>query len=378
MFNWFRRGSDTRQLLAVCPAVDGVSLALTDRTADGRLVVLWAEYLSLSGAPRTTVDANQASEPQSESAPPGPDDRRSRQDRRNNDRRLGDRRSGDRRAGSAQGEPEVEGEFDRIAPVLQRFVRQRELRRVPCTGLLRHGDYSLILVDTPDVPPSEIRAAMRWQVKEMIDFHIDDAVIDVFEVPERDDRSTRRLYAVVARRSKITQLIDLMALVGLNLGVIDIPELALRNLAARLPEDQGGVAMISFERGHGLITVTRQGALYFSRKVDCGSERLLAANEGDGLSPALEGLLDGLTIEVQRSLDFYERHFSQAAVAGIVLTPLPGMSDEVCRYLEAQLGVRTRWLAIAEVGLAEQARTELALGCMTALGASLRDERVAL
>lgn len=230
---------------------------MTDRTADGRLVVLWAEYLSLSGAPRTTVDANQASEPQSESAPPGPDDRRSRQDRRNNDRRLGDRRSGDRRAGSAQGEPEVEGEFDRIAPVLQRFVRQRELRRVPCTGLLRHGDYSLILVDTPDVPPSEIRAAMRWQVKEMIDFHIDDAVIDVFEVPERDDRSTRRLYAVVARRSKITQLIDLMALVGLNLGVIDIPELALRNLAARLPEDQGGVAMISFERGHGLITVTR-------------------------------------------------------------------------------------------------------------------------
>jgi MSHA biogenesis protein MshI len=185
------------------------------------------------------------------------------------------------------------------------------------------------------------------------------------------------MYAVVARRGKVLQLIDLLTSVGLELDIIDIPEMALRNLAARLPEDGAGVALIAFDRGHGLMTVTRQGALYFSRRLDCGSDRLAEAGEAGSITPTLEGLLDSLTIEIQRSLDFYERHFSQAAIAGIVLTPVPGLTAEVCQYLQAQLGVPTRWLDMAtEAAVDGEMDSEALLHCTPVIGASLREDRV--
>jgi len=384
LFDWFRPKTDVRRLLAVCPGAHGVTLALTERRPDGRATVRWIEQVALDAAP------TQASAPDNSAATDpvvmSPEERRAAQDRRQGDRRRGDRRTGERRTGDRRGdrgptgtgtEPAVAGEFDAIAPHLLKIVRQRDLRKVPCSGLLRSTDYSLILVDSPDVPPSEIRAAMRWQVKELIDFHIDDAVIDVFDVPERDGRAGKRMYAVVARRGKVLQLINLLTSVGLELNIIDIPEMALRNLAARLPEDGGGVALIAFDRGHGLMTVTRQGALYFSRRLDCGSDRLAEAGGAGSITPTLEGLLDSLTIEIQRSLDFYERHFSQSAIAGIVLTPVPGLTAEVCQYLQAQLGVPTRWLDMAsEAAIDGEMDGEALLHCTPVIGASLREDRV--
>lgn len=390
LLNWFRSASHNRSLLAVCPAANGVTLALTERRQDGRATVKWVEHLALDSSP---LSGQQSDETRSVEPVGGArEDRRAGQDRRQGDRRRGDRRTGDRRVGERrsggdQGKlrgsdgndtaPAGLGEFDALAPRLLGMVRKRELRKVPCAGLLRSGDYSLILVDSPDVPPAEIRAAMRWQVKELIDFHIDDAVIDVFDVPERDGRAGKRMYAVVARRGKVYQLINLLTSVGLDLKIIDIPEMALRNLAARLPEDAAGVALVAFDRNHGLMTLTRQGALYFSRRVDCGTDRLVEAGAGGELTPTLEALLDSLTIEIQRSLDFYERHFSQSAIAGIVLTPVPGLTMEVCAYLQAQLGVPTRWLDIAkEADVVGEVDGQKLLNCTAVIGASLREDQL--
>jgi MSHA biogenesis protein MshI len=214
-------------------------------------------------------------------------------------------------------------------------------------------------------------------VRELIDFHIDDAVIDVFDAPERDGHAARRLYTVAARRSKVVGLIELLEGAGLDLQTIDIPELALRNLAARLPEDAGGVAMIDLDRQQGLMTVTREEELYFSRRIDCGSERLLGAGADGDFTPALEGMLDGLSVEIQRSLDYYERHFNQPTVAGIVLSPVPGLAPQACEYLQSRLGVPVRWLdAESDCGI-DLAPTAVA-DSLTAIGGALRENRVTL
>src|SRR5690606_31362999 len=52
-----------------------------------------------------------------------------------------------------------------------------------CTTLMGPNDYQLLLVEAPDVEATELRAAIRWRIKDLIDFHIDDAVIDVVEIP---------------------------------------------------------------------------------------------------------------------------------------------------------------------------------------------------
>lgn len=257
--------------------------------------------------------------------------------------------------------------------LLARRAREQRLGRVSCVGLVEAHDYSLVLVDTPEVPPAELRAATRWRVKDLIDFHIDDAVIDVFHVPVEESRTARRMYAVVARSERVARVVSAARTAGLALDVVDIPEFALRNLAVRLPENDKGLALIHFGVRHGLLAVIRRDALYFARRLDGGSERLL--NAGTTLTPVMEGLFDALTIEIQRSLDFYERHFAQPPIGALVLAGLPTHIDGMPEYLQSQLGIATRCFDVAEICAPPAAIPRDVLArCALAIGAALRTQ----
>ena len=99
----------------------------------------------------------------------------------------------------------------------------------------RSRGYRLLLVEAPDVPADELRAAVRWRIKDLIDFHIDDAVIDVFEMPPHARGGPQRMmYAVTAKAEVVKREIERIESAGLKLGVVDIPELSLRNIATLL------------------------------------------------------------------------------------------------------------------------------------------------
>ena len=253
---------------------------------------------------------------------------------------------------------------------IARLTRADRLGDQICVTTLTIGSYSLLLVEAPDVPATELRAAIRWRVKDLIDFHIDDAVIDVFDVPnQRVTGSNKMMYAVVTKSSTVRQQVELLTAAGLNLEVIDIPELALRNIAALLPEDVAGVVMLYLDSGSGLITITRQQTLYLSRRIDMGYETL--GNDMDSAAARL----DRIVVEIQRSMDYYESHFSQPPVTNAVIAPLPEPISGIDEYLARQLGISVRQLDLnslidTETPLdpATQSR------CMLAIGAALREE----
>ena len=193
---------------------------------------------------------------------------------------------------------------------LARIATDYGLKRATCTTVLDQTEYSLLLTEAPDVPVEELRAAMRWRVKDLIDFHINDATLDVFDVPgERVAGRARQMYAVAARSAVIQKRVDLLDAANINLQVIDIIELAQRNLAGLLPEDARGVALLSFTAGAGLLTITKQGELYLSRNLDIGLDALTQAeNPSD--------YFDRIVLETQRSLDYYDSHFRQPPLAG--------------------------------------------------------------
>ncbi|HJX19092.1 MAG TPA: pilus assembly protein PilM, partial [Acidiferrobacterales bacterium] len=150
---------------------------------------------------------------------------------------------------------------------------QHDLKRARCTTVLGEGDYQLLLTEAPDVGADELKQALRWKIKDLIDFHINDATLDVFDLPgAAPGAKAREMYTVAARNESIQQRVDLLTGAGIGLEVIDIPELAQRNLAALLPEDTAGVAMLSLQEKSGLITITRQGFLYLSRSLNLGHE----------------------------------------------------------------------------------------------------------
>lgn len=259
------------------------------------------------------------------------------------------------------------------AKLLTRLTGRYDLDRARCTTVLDAADYTLVLTEAPDVPAEELRAALRWRIKDLIDFHINDATLDVFELPgEKVTGRSRPMYVVAARSAAIQRRVDLMNAAGVNLDIIDIPELAQRNLAALLPEDAKGVAMLSFAPDSGLLTITRQGELYLSRSLDIGLEAL--AQFAD---PA--AYFDRVMLEVQRSLDYYESHFRQAPVTAIALAPAARIIGELAGYLQDHLNVTARLFVLHELlDCRADVPAELSACCLMTIGAALREEPVAL
>lgn len=257
--------------------------------------------------------------------------------------------------------------------VLARVASDYDLERSRCTTVLDASEYSLLLTEAPDVPPDELRAAIRWRIKDLIDFHINDATLDVFELPgEKAAGRARSMYAVAARSSAIQQRADMMHAAGINLDVIDIPEMAQRNLAALLPEDAKGVVLLSFTSGGGLITISRQSDIYLSRNIDIGLE-MMASFQDTG------ELFDRIALEVQRSLDYYDSHFRQSPITTLALAPMPREVPGLVEHLKANLSLNVIAMDLTKLMECEvDLRPELQSACLAVLGAALRQEERAL
>lgn len=253
------------------------------------------------------------------------------------------------------------------------LARDYELKRARCTTLLDDADYQLLLTEAPDVNADELKAALRWRVKDLINFHINDASLDVFDLPgDVAPGRAREMYVVAARNSSIQARADALDAAGINLDIIDIPELAQRNLASLLPEDANGVAMLTLQAASGLITLTRQGLMYLSRTLSVGLETLEGAIE-----PA--GYYDHIVLEIQRSLDYYESHFREAPIHHLILGAAAAALPALIEHLRANLNVQVSVLDLAQLVDCDKPLPEgMQARLLAHIGAALRQEVKAL
>ncbi len=258
----------------------------------------------------------------------------------------------------------------RDAEAVAAALRGAGLGSLPASTIMDPEEYQLAIVQAPDVPPAELRAAMRWRLRELIDYPVDDAVIDIVDLPAASRRDLgRTVYAITARRTAVERrAAAFRSLPGFD--VIDIPELALRNLAAILPVASRGVALLHVDAGTVTLVLLRGGTFYFARRMALPV-----------VADRARGTLDvpALALELQRSLDYYERNHDQPAMTNVVIAP----AGEASRTLAAALAAETG-LAVDTYDLNELCRCPAPLdpavqaACLLAVGAALRDERRSL
>lgn len=254
------------------------------------------------------------------------------------------------------------------------LAHSRGLDGSPAAALTDSRDYQLLLVEAPDVAPEELRSAIRWRIKDLLQFHVDDATIDVFEIPDQKSQSGRLMYAVAARTPRLRAIINGIRGTGLNLQVIDLPEMAVRNVAGLLDGDVRGMASLYLGVDRGLIVITRQGTLFLARSVDVGEDKLAAASEDERLL-----LMETIALELQRSMDYYDSHFQQPPIGSIAIMPTAVELPFVGEHLESSLGVNVQRVDLSELVDSDVVMERpLQARCLLALGAALRHEEVAL
>ena len=258
---------------------------------------------------------------------------------------------------------------------LEKIAKELHTDRYECTDLLNPGEYQLLSVDAPNVPQDELKTAIRWRLKDMLDFHIDDATIDVLDIPGDKNAPERQgaMYAVAAHDQFIKQRQTLFEQVKIPLSVIDIPEMAQRNISALLEPEERGLALLSFDNTGGLLTITFAGELYLSRRFDVTLAQLLQADVDQK-----NACYDRTTLELQRSFDHFERQFRFITVAKLMLAPLGDSGFGLQEYLTANLYMPVETLNldtildISKVPALQQPQQQQLY--FMALGAALRHE----
>ena len=249
-------------------------------------------------------------------------------------------------------------------------AEELDLQRTPTSSVLSSDAYQLQLLEIPNVPKDEILSAIRWRLKDLLSFPLEEAVVELLEMPPHSNPGApHTAYAVVTRRSEVMQQIERMKLADLNMDVIDIPELCVRNIAVMLPQDKDGVAFLHFTDSCGYLTITRQGVLHLTRHLDTG-RRALAAASSDEFT--MRELIGGIALELQRSLDYYESHYDCRPVTQVVLGPGADL-DALPRGLAEDLGVSVESIDFQDLFSLETEVSPAVQGsCLLAVGAALR------
>lgn len=251
------------------------------------------------------------------------------------------------------------------ADALFRLGQSRGLKRYRCAALLGETEYRLVQLEAPAVPPEERVQALRWRLKDVVDFPVDGAAIDVVDIPTEGGRQAS-LFAVVAPAGVIGERMALFHEKKVPLEAIDIPEMAVRNVAVLFEEANRGLAFLALTQGDGLLTITYRGELYLSRRIEIATDALAQAD-----AERRGQMLERLALELQRTLDNFDRQYGFISVSRLLVASEFDCAGTVAGLVEnlylpvqaADMATVLDFSALPELRSAErQAQSLLAIG----------------
>jgi MSHA biogenesis protein MshI len=260
----------------------------------------------------------------------------------------------------------VERQGDDSAADFVRRLQGLGLKGMDVHVMLRPEQYQLLQIDTPAVAPEEMRAAARWQIREMVAVHMDDITLDVMRVGGVKAATPGQLFVVVAGNTVVNEVMRLGQALKWDVPVVDIQETAQRNLQTALARRDGRVeranaALMMVNERQALLTISANEELFYTRRIDLGAgfmekswkraSSVPAAGPEDPFAevpeyvPAYAGPAAGgddeptqrFVVELQRSLDVWDRTWSNLPLDGLWVDA-GERTVEMATWLSQELG----------------------------------------
>jgi type IV pilus assembly protein PilM len=253
-------------------------------------------------------------------------------------------------------------------------------------------------VQIPEVPPKELHDAVQLEAEHHIPFAIDDVFIDYHALAAHN--GTMDLILVAVKKSKVLDHLMVVEEAGLQPAVVDVDGFALSNQhELNHPDDAAGaVALIDIGASVMKTNVMKGGATLFARDIPFGgalythaiAQRLGvpleqaeaaklakdAAVRWESLVPALEEVSRELSLEIQRTFDYFASTAESEPIGKIVLAGgcalLPGLTEYLSSMWGIPVEVATPFERIHVDPAHEAEVTEAGPSLAVAVGLSLR------
>lgn len=194
---------------------------------------------------------------------------------------------------------------------LQDYVSAESLANTPCHIILAASKYQIQQVDKPQVDDSELSQALVWTVKDLMP-NQEDIIVEYFDLPAQSAGASK-VNVVAVAQAEIAEISDGVIAAGLSLQSIGILELAVADM---LEKSDDAVLTLVQEPGQDIcLNIVKRGDIYFSRRLR-GYENLSTFSEQE----LQMGVGDNLSVEIQRSMDYFESQLRQAPVKKILLS----------------------------------------------------------
>ncbi|MFO1219352.1 MAG: agglutinin biogenesis protein MshI [Burkholderiaceae bacterium] len=259
------------------------------------------------------------------------------------------------------------------AASLRKLKKRHDLHRHRCVAVLPRTHYQVLPMDAPDVPREEWAQAIRWRLKDSVDFPVDQAAVQVLELPQGASHRTQpQVLAVAAPLPPLAELVRLGAEADTPWTAIDIAETALRNICAVVAAPGQVLALLHVGHDDSTLVIAAHGELLMSRHIAFDLAQLASIDAAQRAAA-----FDRAGLELQRSFDGFERQFSNLSLARLLVAPADA-SDALAAHLRELLYVPVAPLDLsAALSLRETpelADPQLLAVCLGAIGAALRDE----
>lgn len=206
-----------------------------------------------------------------------------------------------------------------VRAALARLRAARRFASYRCVTLMNDGGYQITPLDAPGVPREERREALRWSLRGRVDYPVETACLAVLDVP--GDGAPGRAAGVLVVSADERAVVSVAAPfedARVPLDAIDVPELAQRNVAALLEDENRGLVLLCLNEAGSLLTLTYRGELVAARRGEIGVRQMLS-NDADEAARGRERVV----LELQRSLDNFDRQYSHVPVSKVVLAVSP-------------------------------------------------------
>ena len=233
---------------------------------------------------------------------------------------------------------------------LGRQLTTAGLRGKAVRAMLRPAQYQMLQIEAPAVPPEELKTAARWQIREMVNMHLDDLTLDVLKVGDERVRVSGSVFVVAAPNAAIREVMETAQAARCSVDVVDIQDLAQRNLQSAQARRAGtleraNAAIVMTDDGHALLTICAHEELFYTRRIDLGAGFMQASWGATSAAGSEELTTSGpenelsqrLVVEIQRSLDLWDRTWP-TLVLDRISVQAGARTAEMAGWLTRELG----------------------------------------
>ncbi|MBN2372359.1 type IV pilus assembly protein PilM [bacterium] len=220
-------------------------------------------------------------------------------------------------------------------------------------------------IKLPKMIDEELEESIQWEAEQFIPFDINDVSLD-FQIISKSDGPDDEMdvLLVAVKKDRIADIVNLVELAELKPVVVDIDAFALENQFEEnyTPLQDGFTALIDIGAETTCINILKGNASSFTRDASIGinqfhrniqrdmlidfeqSEALLKGHEVEGRSkddiqPSMNGFLDELLAEFQRSFDYFRATAEDSPISNIYLSGGAGMIEGLPEFLNEKLGI---------------------------------------